>query len=150
MRMWEILLEDKNEASTLLLSCMDHRLVDATVDYVDNIGLEGDYDHIALAGASLGVLNDKYPEWGKTFWEHVETAKKLHHIKKIIVLDHRDCGAYKEFLGEDLVENPEREMMVHAEYMRKLGKIIKKRHTDLEVELLLMALDGSVKRVEDR
>jgi len=62
----------KSEA--LLLSCMDYRLVDDTERYMSGRGLRDKYDHVILAGASLGVVSEKYPSWSKTFWEHLEVA----------------------------------------------------------------------------
>ena len=44
----------------LLLSCMDYRLVDDTERYMAGRGLRDKYDHIVLAGASLGALTDKF------------------------------------------------------------------------------------------
>src|SRR5437868_2406577 len=56
-------------ADALLLSCMDYRLTDETALFMSNdLGMHDNYDHVILAGASLGVNNTKYPNWGKTFW----------------------------------------------------------------------------------
>jgi len=94
------------EAAALLISCMDFRLIEKTERYMTGRGLRNQYDHVILAGASLGVLTEKYPAWGTTFWEHLEVAIQLHKIHKVIVMDHRDCGAYKVILGEDLTKAP--------------------------------------------
>ena len=59
-------------------------------------------------------------------------------------MDHRDCGAYKVILGEDLAKDPTREKAVHATKLKELGKLIKDRYSKLDVELLLMSLDGTV------
>ena len=131
----------------LLLSCMDYRLVDDTARYMDGRGLTNNYDHVILAGASLGALTDKKEAWNDTFWDHVDVAKQLHHIKKVIVMDHRDCGAYKVFLNADLKDDPVKEAAVHGEMLSKLGGMIREKHPDLEVELLLMALDGTVQKI---
>ncbi len=131
----------------LLLSCMDYRLTEATERYMAGRGMRGKYDHVILAGASLGAITDKYPDWGRTFFEHLDVAIQLHQIHKVMVLDHRDCGAYKTILGQDLAANRPRETDVHATQLRALRTQIKKSHTDLEVELLLMALDGKVEPV---
>ena len=95
--------------------------------------LEGKYDQVVLAGASLGAKNDKYPAWGTTFWDHVQVAIDLHHIRRIVVIDHRDCGAYKVILGKDLAANPKEEFAVHAAQMRSLRADIAKRHPALAV-----------------
>ena len=129
----------------LLLSCMDYRLVDDIVRYMDGRKMTNNYDHVVLAGASLGAITEKEPAWGETFWKHVEVAKALHHIKKVIIMDHRDCGAYRVFLGKDLKDDAEKAL--HAEMLNKLGALVRQKHPDLEVELLLMALDGSVETI---
>jgi carbonic anhydrase len=131
----------------LLLSCMDYRLVDDTERYMSGRGLRDKYDHIVLAGASLGALTGKYPDWGRTFWEHLDVAIQLHQVHKVMVLDHRDCGAYKTILGEDLAKDPSRETTVHGTQLKALREQIKKKHAALDVELLLMALDGKVETV---
>lgn len=135
------------KVQALLLSCMDYRLMDDIVRYMDGRGLTNDYDHIVLAGASLGALTDQEPAWGQTFWRHVDVARALHGIRRVVVMDHRDCGAYKVYLGQDLGGDPPRETEVHAAQLRLLGRSIREKHPDLAVELLLMALDGSVETI---
>lgn len=131
----------------LLLSCMDFRLIDDIVRYMDGRGLTNNYDHVILAGAALGVLTETNVSWGQTFWDHVDVALKLHHIKKVMVMDHRDCGAYKVFLGPDHAKDAATEFASHAAKLRQLHALIKQKHPELEVELMLMALDGSVEPV---
>lgn len=134
-------------ADVLLLSCMDYRLVDETERYMASRGLRDKFDYVILAGASIGVVTDKYPAWKQTFWEHVDVAVQLHGIHKIIILDHRDCGAYKVITGEDLGKTPAKETTVHAAQLRALRRQIKAKHPKLDVELLLMSLDGKVETV---
>ena len=132
----------------LLLSCMDFRLMDEIDRYMtEKRGLRDKYDHIVLAGASLGAITDQFPAWNKTFWEHLDVAIKLHNIHTVIVMDHRDCGAYKVILGEEAVKDAEHETAAHTEQLAKLKSMIKERHPNLKVETLLMALDGSVEEI---
>lgn len=132
---------------TLLLSCMDYRLMDEVAAYMQGKGKKDNYDHVVLAGAALGALVDAKPSWAATFWDHVEVAKQLHHISTVHIIDHRDCGAYKVFLGTDFGKEPDKETVVHTEMLQKLGMEVKKRHPDLKVELGLMGLDGKVETV---
>jgi carbonic anhydrase len=135
----------------LLLSCIDYRLVNETEAYMAGRGLRDKYDHIILAGASLGAHNDKFPAWGQTFFDHVDVAIKLHNIHKVIIMDHRDCGAYKVFLGLDnLTKEREKETKVHLEHMEYLAGVIQKQHPDLEVEMLLIDLDGKVEKLSEK
>ncbi|MDB5433599.1 MAG: hypothetical protein JWP35_4715 [Caulobacter sp.] len=132
------------QAGVLLLTCMDYRLTNEVVAYMDGRGLRDNYDHVVLAGASLGALTDRYPEWGKTFRDHVGIAIALHHIHKVMIIDHRDCGAYRVFLGEAAVKDVATETASHTLYLHKLRDALKADHPELEVELGIMALDGKV------
>lgn len=131
----------------LLLSCMDYRLIDDTERYMSERGLRDRYDHVVLAGASLGAVTEEYPAWRETFWEHLEISIQLHDIKRVILMDHRDCGAYKVVLGTDLSKTPGFETDTHALRLTKLKGQISERYPQLAVETLLMALDGSVESV---
>ncbi len=128
-------------AEALLLSCMDYRLVDDIVHYMDGRGMTNKYDHIILAGASLGAVS-KSLGWAQTFWKHLDVAINLHHIHKVIILDHKDCGAYRLVLKKSLTG--EAEMEAHRKEMHILEAAVKKRKPGLEVEKLMMDLEGNV------
>jgi len=131
----------------LLLSCMDFRLMDDIERYMNGRGMREKYHHIVLAGASLGAITDKYPAWNKTFWEHLDIAIKLHDVHTVIVMDHRDCGAYKLILGPEAVKDAKTEKLAHTAQLDKLKDKINQKHPKLKVETLLMALDGSVEAI---
>jgi hypothetical protein len=131
----------------LLLSCMDYRLIDATGRYMAGRGLRDKYDHLILAGASLGALTETYPAWNTTFWQHLDAAIQLHQIHQVLVMDHRDCGAYKVILGEDFSQDRAKETAMHAEQLTRLRKQIHVKDPNLKVELLLMSLDGTVEKI---
>jgi carbonic anhydrase len=132
-------------ADALLLSCIDYRLTDKVASYMDGRGLKENYDHVILAGASLGAVNTKFPDWGRTFNEHLEVAIKLHDIHRVIVVDHRDCGAYRVILGKDLTGDAEKAL--HATELHTLARRIHAKHPHLAVETFLMSLDGSVETI---
>ncbi|MGB2681793.1 MAG: carbonic anhydrase, partial [Candidatus Competibacter sp.] len=134
-------------AEALLLSCMDYRLIDDITRYMDGRGMTNQYDHIVLAGASLGALTDAFKNWNKAFWEHLKIAADLHQIKKVILMDHRDCGAYKVLLKADFSQDPQLETRIHAKFLRDLMVAIHKSHPELEVERLMMNLDGTVQKI---
>lgn len=136
------------KAENLLLSCMDFRMVQHVVGYMNGLGLKNGFDHVTLAGASLGAAVRHNPAWARTFWDHLDFAITEHHISKVMILDHRDCGTYKAVLGSDFAANPAVETMVHTEHLVELRREIGQRHPGIEVELLLMALDGSVETID--
>jgi carbonic anhydrase len=134
-------------AAALLLNCIDYRLTSDVTDYMTARGLKHAYDQIILAGASLGALTPTQPDWNATFWDHVDIAIQLHGIASVVVIDHRDCGAYKVILGEDFAADPARETEVHTQWLHALRDWIGAKHPDLQVELFLMALDGTVEAI---
>src|SRR5687768_15405376 len=124
-----------HEADALLLTCMDFRFFLKIAEMMKGIK----YDHVILAGAALGVvvqnptcLPDK-ARWKETFFDHLELAIALHKIKKVIVLEHRDRGAYGPKGFCVLPANPERylERRVHEEKAEELRNRIREIDKDL-------------------
>src|SRR5205823_5367575 len=108
----------------LLLTCMDSRYPHRIIDTMDASGLRGKYDQLILAGASLGVVHKE--NWGNTFLDHLEFAIKEHQVSELLILDHRDCGAYAKFLGVK-PDKPAEEKTAHLMQCRKaIGVITKK------------------------
>lgn len=131
----------------LLLTCMDYRLTSEVEEYMGKRGLHHKYDHVVLAGASLGATTERYPAWAEVFWAHLDLAMKLHGVHRLIVLDHRDCGAYKLVLGELAVKDAETEMKSHVKQLYLLRQTVLARHPGMEVEIGLMGLDGKVTQI---
>ncbi len=131
-------------ADALVLTCMDYRLIDDALNYFHGRGLTNKYDHVVLAGASAGALGKLGADWATTFWKHVETAISLHHIRELIVVDHRDCGAYKIVFGAEAIDTRAKETNLHRALLRELRTALAARHPNLRAQLLLMDLDGSV------
>jgi hypothetical protein len=133
------------QADALLLSCIDYRLPGKIARYMEGRGLAANYDHVILAGASLGATNTVYPHWGKSFWDHLDLAIKLHSIRRVIILDHRECGSYRVIFGTNLSGDEEKAQ--HARELHRLAREIQAAYPQISVETLLMALDGSVETV---
>lgn len=135
------------EVEALALTCIDYRLVDDGVKFFDGLHLTNEYDQVALAGASLAGVSPKFPSSNAAFWDHVGIAKTLHHIRKVIVLDHRDCGAYKVAFGKDFAAAHDAETAQHKGVMLQLKAELAKKHPELGYESYLMALDGTTERI---
>ena len=144
------LLPGKSEAATvttLAITCIDYRLVDDAVRFFDTKHMTKDYDQVSLAGASLAAVSDKFPSSNAAFWDQLGIAKQLHHIKKVIVVDHRDCGAYKVAFGKDYQGEGAAETAQHKSVMEQVKAKLAKTHPDLAAEFYLMALDGNAERI---
>jgi carbonic anhydrase len=135
------------EIAALAFSCIDYRLVDDAVKFFDRQEGPHQFDILALAGASLGAVSAKFPSSNAAFWNHVDIAKSLHHIKKVVVLDHRDCGAYKVAFGKDYASEHDAETAQHKTEMLALKEQLAKKHPDLAAEFYLMSLDGKADRI---
>jgi carbonic anhydrase len=135
------------KAKALMLSCMDYRLDDDVVHFMNTMGLNGEYDHVVLAGASLGVVSPQLSDWHKTFWDELDLAVKLHGIEEVIVVDHRDCGAYKLVLGPEAVGTPELELNVHTQVIGAFAAEVRAKYPELKVSGYLMALNGQTERI---
>jgi hypothetical protein len=126
---------------------MDFRLTGAVADYMEARGLAGKFDHVVLAGASLGALNDRFPAWADVFWTHLDLAIQLHDVHRVMIIDHRDCGAYKMILGEASVKDADVELKTHVKQLYALRSAIQTRKPGMEVEIGLMDLQGRVLQV---
>ncbi|MFO1062078.1 MAG: carbonic anhydrase [Dongiaceae bacterium] len=135
-------------AKALMLSCMDYRLIDANVSFMREQGLDKEYDYVILAGASLGVVSDKFADWHATFWQHLDVAIKLHAIEEVIVVDHRDCGAYRLALGADAVATSEKELAAHVATLTEFARQVRDKQPKLGLQAFLMGLDGKAEPIK--
>lgn len=120
-----------HDANSLVLSCMDFRFINQTVEYLYGRNETEDFDYFVLAGASLGynesnTYNDSGcihhnklhidPAWKRAYEDHIRLAIDLHDIKEIIVIDHMDCGMYRAVYG-DICSKAEQKL--HIENIHK-------------------------------
>ena len=133
--------------TALAITCIDYRLVDDAVKFFDSHKLTNDYDQVSLAGAALAAVSAKFPSSNAAFWDHIAIAKQLHSIRRVIVFDHRDCGAYKVAFGKDYKGEGAAELAQHKSVMAEVQARLKKLHPDLASEFWLMAVDGKTERV---
>lgn len=128
----------------MVLACIDPRLQEPVHKYVAQRDLIGKYSQFVIAGAAIGVVAPKLQDWHKAFWDNLAVSADLHHIKSVIAIDHRDCGAAKLAYGDDSVATPEKENETHRVALAEFRKQVGERQPKLKVETMLMALDGSV------
>lgn len=137
--------------NVLLLSCMDLRLMDNIIHFMNHDNLTNRYDHVIFAGAALGALGapgakdhegnllkkKAYRHWKKAFFDQLLGAIRLHQVSDVYILEHRNCGAYHKvfhIVKNDFDESPveqEREKCCHYKYAswleRKISKWFQKK-----------------------
>jgi carbonic anhydrase len=127
----------------MLLSCIDPRMVAPVYKYMDGRGLTGQYSQFVIAGAGAAVVAAKFKAWRPAFWENLAISVELHRINRVIVIDHRDCGAVKLAYGAKSVATPEAETKTHRKILAEFREALAKHQPHLGAETGLMALDGS-------
>ena len=129
----------------MVLSCMDPRFQPLVFNYLNKKGLKGKYSAFTIAGAAVGVTHNKFKKWHAAFIENLATSIELHKIEKLIVINHRDCGAAKIANGKKefslAIENH-----IHKTSFQLLKKILKKKFPKLKVDFNLMSLDKKVQK----
>ena len=136
----------KLKYKAMVLSCMDPRFQPIVYNYLKKKKLIGKYSAFTIAGSAIGVTASKFKKWHKTFWDNIDTSIKLHKIKKLIVINHRDCGAAKIINGEKEF-NRANETKIHKNSFLKLKKLFRKKYPKLTIELKLISLNQKVENL---
>ena len=133
----------KSNYKAMVLSCIDPRFQPIVYNYLKKKKLTGKYSPFTIAGSAIGVTANKFKRWHKVFWDNFETSVKLHNIKKLIVINHRDCGAAKIINRKKDFTNLN-ETNVHKNSFQKIKKIFRKKYPKLSIELKIISLNSNV------
>ena len=128
----------------MLVTCIDPRFPQPTLNYMKGRKMIGKYSQFTFAGASIGVVAPAFKTWAPAFWENLAASMQLHHIPKVIAMNHRDCGAAKIAYGEAAVKDKATETETHKAALLEFKKQVAEKQPSLKVELGLMAVDGKV------
>src|SRR3989339_287107 len=120
--------------SAAFVRCMDFRLTPAVEDFFRTHELSEDADVISLAGAAKGLADGK----GSFLESQIDLSKRLHEIKKVILVNHTDCGAYG---GHAAFASSEEEQVKHVSDLHTAKEQIQSSHPELEVELWLAYIE---------
>ena len=129
----------------MVLSCIDPRFQSKVFNYLKRRKLVGKYSSFTIAGAAIGITNKNFKKWQKTFIENLSTSIQLHKINRLIVINHKDCGAAKLVNGKNQFDEFN-ENKIHEESFKKLKKILNNKFPKLYYEFFLMNLKSSMKR----
>ena len=133
------------QKNVLLISCIDLRLTDDLVRFMNHENLTNRYDHFILAGASLSASLERLPDWcytdsdnacGKvntskfdfvswqnTLDNHLDIAMALHHIDTVYIIKHENCGAYSAFVKDKILSKKTEKGCQHESAWRLAEKI---------------------------
>jgi carbonic anhydrase len=128
----------------MVLSCMDPRTQEPMHRYTTRRRLKGKFSQVILAGASIAVVAPAFKDWHKAFWDNLGASVQLHNIKRIVVINHRDCGAAKIAYGESAVATRDAETKIHRDALAEFRKQCGEKQPKLAIETGLMSLNGRI------
>lgn len=107
----------------IVVTCIDFRLQKYIEEWlVKNVG-ELQYDRVAWTGGVIdlpGIL------------KQIEISNRLHHIQKVVLINHEDCGAY------GATGTPEK----HMQDLQNAKKEVAIKFPTLTVDTYYLHLDG--------
>ena len=113
----------KNVTDAVVVHCIDFRFQKYIDPWLQKHFGHDNYNRVSLAGGVFDI---------ETILKQVEISDKLHKIKKVILINHEDCGAYGD------AGNYDRHKSDLDEAKRKIGALF----PDLDVETYYLHLDG--------
>lgn len=116
-------MKKAHTCKAVVITCIDFRLQDFIEQWLKKRFGPKDLDRVALGGGvlNLGVILSQ-----------IKISSDLHHIEKVILINHEDCGAYGE------AGTPER----HAHDLLETRAKIKELYPNLDIETYYLHLDG--------
>ena len=113
----------EGDYEAMLFSCIDPRMVTPVYNYMEKRGFSGKYSKFVIAGAAIAVVAPKFEAWQPAFLDNLATSVQLHHLSKVIAIDHRDCGAARIAYGD-----PQIETKTHHEVLTEFRGAVGKHH----------------------
>lgn len=117
-----------HKAESVIVTCIDFRLQEAINNWISKNFAAKTYDRVTLAGGVKSL---------ETIMGQIDIAVRLHHIKKVILINHEDCGAYGE------AGTPQK----HAEDLKTTKAKVLENYPDLAVETYYLHLDGTFESI---
>lgn len=132
-----------HSCEAVVLSCIDFRFWRETVKFVeDELGIKN-FDFPSLPGAAKAI--NECADNDITM-QCVSVPCDLHHAKKLVLVNHQDCGAYggsKIFKGDEFAEQ-----RFHEQELQKAKEKVLVKYPNLEVILVYARLADEGKNIE--
>lgn len=126
----------KARCRALVISCSDFRFVSAQRQARIDLGLNNAYDLIARPGGVRQIVLPTSEAARVTMEEEISLLYELHHFRRILLMNHMNCGMYRD------LATPRREEAIHREHLRIAQEQLSARFPGLEVETYLSLIVG--------
>ena len=74
-----------HSCDAVVVTCIDFRFQKYIKDWLDKTLGDHAYDRVSLAGGIFDFA---------AVVKQIEVSNRLHHIKKVVLMNHEECGAY--------------------------------------------------------
>ena len=123
----------------MVLSCIDPRCQPKINNILKKKKLSGKYSLFSIAGSAVGVTSSKFKTWHNVFWQNLCISLKLHGIKKLIAVNHYDCGAAK-LVNKQKKFNKNIEYKIHQNAFKTLKAKLKKKYPKFKLETKIITV----------
>lgn len=121
----------------LVLSCIDFRFHQLLLEYVRrDLGVSR-FDLVALAGGAKNLATPTKEWYEEAVLDNIGIAVRLHGIKRVVLTNHMDCGAYG---GSEKFAASTEEIVFHEAELRKAEAKIREKFPDLEAISVLVVV----------
>jgi carbonic anhydrase len=126
-----------------VIYCMDWRLSPGQADLdkllVESGIVQPGLDRVIVGGAAKNLASPTNQADIDFILRQIDISDRLHHVKKVVLINHSDCGAYG---GSDKFATTEDEIRFHGEELMKAAKVIREKFPHLEVNTMIALLSS--------
>lgn len=101
--------------------------------------LTGKYSLFSIAGSTLGITSKNFKNWEKVFWKNFLISSQIHGIKKLIAINHYDCGLAR-MLSKKKAFNKIIEKKIHDKSFKLLKKRFSKKYPKYILETKIISV----------
>ena len=123
----------------MVLSCIDPRCQPKIYYLMKKRKMSGKYSFFSIAGSTLGITSKNFKSWENVFWKNFSISSQIHDIKKLIVVNHYDCGLAK-MLNKNKVFNKTIEKKIHEKSFKLLKTKFKKKYPKFKLEMRIISV----------
>lgn len=127
-----------HQVENIHVICTDPRIQKFYYDWLEANNLWGKFDTIEHENPIFSFLD---PKTKGIYLERIGNYIKLHQPKKVILIDHTNCGAYS--LHGYNFNDLEDELNIHNTNNKKVVELITKNYPELQVEIKTIHIDSN-------
>ena len=132
----------RGETETLAIHCGDYRFQSAFQEFLNrSLNLDGNYDLMVIPGGPLSLTLVEYlPKFPWASWKWLRFFAEQHKVRKLILIQHQDCGFYKT-MPHHLHASPEPRERQEQD-LRRVRDAMKKDFPQLTLETYYAGWDA--------